>query len=293
MKAIQLFRRQERDLIRSGRIVLRVNDKFYDFTEELWHHGGPILISALCTRGWFEPDRFLAWFEEADPPETFPVTDQDILLPPLLPTEVGKILALGKNFKAHAEEFGEDVPSEPLYFNKLPETLRGHGAEIAPPRGYEGQLDFEGELAVVIGRKVERVSVEDAFDCVGGYLVANDLTLRSLQGADRKVGHPWFRAKNFAGACPLGPGFVPSHQINPAELELTTHVNGELRQEAKMSEMVVSVPQAISYLSHHMPLHNGDIILMGTPAGVGALKDGDVVTVEITEIGSLSTTIRH
>jgi 2-keto-4-pentenoate hydratase/2-oxohepta-3-ene-1,7-dioic acid hydratase in catechol pathway len=206
---------------------------------------------------------------------------------------VGKILALGKNFAAHAVEFGEEPPSEPLFFNKLPETICGHNAIISPPRGYEGRLDHEVELAVIMGRHAFEVDEDEALEFVGGYTIANDLTLRSLQRGDRDQRQPWFRSKNFRGSCPLGPMFAPASRINPGSLQITAGVNGKTRQRANTADMLLSVPAAIAYLSRHLPLAPGDILLMGTPAGVGGLEDGDVVTCAIEGLGELTTHIRR
>jgi 2-keto-4-pentenoate hydratase/2-oxohepta-3-ene-1,7-dioic acid hydratase in catechol pathway len=290
---IRLFRRREGDLLRSGRTLLEVDGRLYDLTEELWQASDPLLISALCARGWFEPTRFDIWLERANMRSADPLTPEDVLLPPLLPVEVGKILALGKNFHEHAAEFREEVPTEPLFFNKLPETMRGHNQPVAAPPGYEGRLDHEVELAVVIGRRARRVSEAEAHEHIAGYCVANDLTLRSLQGADREKRHPWFRSKNFDGACPMGPCFVPATHFHPTSLEITAHVNGELRQSASSDDMVVSIPRALSFLSQHVTLNPGDIVLMGTPAGVGPLVPGDEVVCAISGIGELRTRIER
>lgn len=288
---IRLYRRQEADLLRSGKILLETNGELYDLSEELFQSGGPVLLSALCARGWFEPTRFDIWLDGAAPRKARPITPEDVFLPPLLPIEVGKILALGKNFPAHAEEFQEEVPEQPLFFNKLPETLRGHNQPVAAPPGYQGRLDHEVELAVVIGRSARCIEEAEAFEYVAGYSIANDLTLRSLQGADRDQRHPWFRAKNFDGACPMGPCFVPGASFHARGLELTAHVNGELRQSGLGDEMVVSIPRALAYLSRHLTLQPGDVVLMGTPAGVGPLEPGDEVVCRISGIGELRTPI--
>ncbi len=290
---IRVYRRLEGDLLRSGKIVLQVDDSFFDLTEKLWESGSPLLLSTLAARGWFEPERFDSWLDEAEPPPARPIAADDVLLPPLLPTEVGKILALGKNFRAHAEEFDEAVPEEPLFFNKLPETMRGHNQTVTPPQGYTGRFDHEVELAVVLGRKLERVDESAAFESIAGYMVANDLTLRTTQGADRAQQYPWFRAKNFDGACPIGPCFVPAAQLNPSELKISAHVNGRQRQEAHLRDLVVTVPHAISFLSQHLTLRPGDIVLMGTPAGVGPLEDGDEVVCTIQGIGELRTLVKR
>ena len=215
------------------------------------------------------------------------------LLPAVDPAAVGKIVCLGKNFHAHAEEFGEEVPEDPLFFPKLPETLVGHSAEVSVPAHYTDRFDHEAELAVVVGADGADIPLEEAMSHVAGYTVANDLTARTLQGADRKKGWPWYRAKNFPGSCPLGPCFVPADELEASDLAITCHVNGELRQDSRTSLMVVPIDRAIAHLSTYLPLHTGDIILMGTPAGVSALSDGDVVVCAVEGIGELSSAIRR
>ncbi|MDE0892764.1 MAG: fumarylacetoacetate hydrolase family protein [Planctomycetota bacterium] len=213
------------------------------------------------------------------------------LLPPIDPSRVGKIMCLGKNFHAHAAEFGEEVPTDPLFFNKLPETIVGHGSTVQVPAHYSGRFDHEAELAVIIGKGGVDIPLEEARSHVAGYSVANDLTARHLQGEDRERGWPWFRAKNFPGSCPLGPCFIPATELNADDLAITCHVNDELRQDSRTSLMVIPIDQAIAHLSTYLALNAGDIILMGTPAGVGPLVEGDQVTCTIEEIGAVSTKI--
>lgn len=212
---------------------------------------------------------------------------------PLDPHRVGKVLALGKNFLAHAREFGEEVPKEPMFFNKLPETLVANGSEVSVPAWYTQRVDHEAELALVIGLGGRDLAPEDAFEHVAGYTVANDLTARSLQGADRKLGYPWLRGKNMDGFLPLGPCFVPRDFLDVSELRVTAKVNGELRQDASTRDWVVPIPEALAWLSKHLTLYPGDVVLMGTPAGVGPLLDGDRVECAVEGIGTLSTIIRR
>ena len=213
------------------------------------------------------------------------------LLPAVDPARVGKIMCLGKNFHAHAAEFGEEVPTDPLFFNKLPETIVGDGALVHVPAHYTGRYDHEVELAVLVGKSGADIPIEDALSHVAGFTVANDLTARHLQGADRESGWPWFRSKNFPGSCPLGPCFIPASELDPNDLPITCHVNGELRQDSRTSLMVIPIDRAISHLSTYLPLNVGDLILMGTPAGVGPLVDGDLVSCAIEGIGELKTKI--
>ena len=188
---------------------------------------------------------------------------------------------------------GKRYPAQPLFFNKLPETLLPHRAELRVASWYQERVDHEVELAVVVGLGGSEIAPEDALEHVAGYCVANDLTARSLQGADRKLSHPWFRAKNMDGFCPLGPCFVPRDFLDLSDLRLTARVGDELRQSASTAQLVVDVPHALAHLSRHLTLHAGDIVLMGTPAGVGPLQDGDVVTCAVEGIGELSTTVRR
>jgi 2-keto-4-pentenoate hydratase/2-oxohepta-3-ene-1,7-dioic acid hydratase in catechol pathway len=251
-------------------------------------------LPGLLAADFFGAARLDAYLAEG---EWRPVPEPARVLTPLDPAQVGKVLALGKNFRAHAEEFGEDPPAEPLFFNKLPETLVAHGSTVEVPAWYAQRFDHEVELAVVIGRGGRDIPRERAFDHVGGYSIANDLTARTLQGQDRKQQHPWFRAKNFASSCPLGPCLVPRDHLDVGDLRVTCRVrragseDWETRQDARTSAFLTDVPGAIAWLSRHMPLNPGDVILMGTPAGVGPLEDGDEVLCEVEGIGTLATRI--
>ena len=228
-------------------------------------------------------------------PEAAPIDPAEALLPPVLPAEVGKILALGKNFRAHAEEFDEDVPTEPMFFNKLPETIVGHNATVRVPSWYEDRFDHETELALLIGKPGRNIDPARAFEHITGYTVANDLTARTMQGDDRKLRYPWFRAKNFEGSCPLGPCLLladpETGAPDPNDWRVTATVNGEPRQSATTAQLVVKIPEALAWLSRHLPLQTGDVVLMGTPAGVGPLADGDEVVCAIEGIGALTTHI--
>ncbi|MFT7668917.1 MAG: 2-keto-4-pentenoate hydratase/2-oxohepta-3-ene-1,7-dioic acid hydratase in catechol pathway [Planctomycetota bacterium] len=290
---VRAYRRLEGDLIRSGRVVLQVGERFFDLTEKIFQSGEAALLSSLTARGFFAPEHFGDWLESANLKPVLPIQDDDELLAPFLPIEVGKIVALGKNFVEHAAEFKEEVPKEMMYFNKLAEGMCGHNQVVYPPLGYEDRFDHEVELAVYIGQLTQAVSPDDALQSVSGFSVANDLTLRTLQGEDRKERYPWFRSKNFDRACPIGPCFVPASSLDVSSLRITAHVNGELRQSATTADFVVSIAQAISTLSHHMTLYSGDILLMGTPSGVGPLKEGDQVVCEIEGIGVLANTFKR
>jgi 2-keto-4-pentenoate hydratase/2-oxohepta-3-ene-1,7-dioic acid hydratase in catechol pathway len=207
------------------------------------------------------------------------------LLAPCQPT---KILAVGLNYRAHAAESGHDVPSEPLFFSKPPSSVIGPLEPIVHPV-LSQQVDYEGELAVVIGRRVRNVSPEKALDFVLGYTCGNDVTARDLQRRDNQ----WTRAKGFDTFCPLGPCIVTdtstglSASLDPGHLAIRTQVNGKLRQSTSTTDMVFGVAELIAYISQVMTLEPGDVILTGTPSGVGPLQPGDVVEVEIEDIGTL------
>ena len=204
------------------------------------------------------------------------------LLAPVIPT---KIVAIGKNYAEHVREMGEDPPAEPLIFLKPSTSVIGPGDPIARP-GRIGRVDYEGELAVVISKVCRDVPVERAYDVVLGYTAANDVTARDQQRADGQ----WTRAKGYDTFCPIGPWLET--QLDPADLVLTTTVNGELRQSARTSEMIHAVPALIAHITSVMTLLPGDVILTGTPAGVGPIEDDDEVSVTIEGIGTLMNPVR-
>ncbi|MEY2985310.1 MAG: Fumarylacetoacetate hydrolase family protein [Cyanobacteriota bacterium] len=200
------------------------------------------------------------------------------LLAPCLPS---KIVAVGRNYQAHAAELGNEVPTQPLLFLKPSSAIAADQHVIVyPPQSQ--RVDYEGELAVIIGKQSKQISAEQAADAIWGYTIANDITARDLQRQDSQ----WTRAKGFDGFCPLGPWAV--RHISPDAL-LQTFVNEETipRQSSPISEMVFSPAVLISYISQIMTLLPGDVILTGTPAGISPLKVGDRVKVEIEGIGSL------
>ncbi len=199
------------------------------------------------------------------------------LLAPCRPT---KILAVGLNYRTHAAEAGYDVPSEPLVFSKPPSSVIGPLEPIVYPV-LSQQVDYEGELAVVIGQRARNVPSQKAADFVLGYTCGNDVTARDLQRRDDQ----WTRAKGFDTFCPLGPCIVTD--LDPAHLAVRTRVNGEIRQDGSTADMVFGVAELIATISQVMTLEPGDVILTGTPSGVGPLQPGDVVEVEIEGIGTL------
>jgi 2-keto-4-pentenoate hydratase/2-oxohepta-3-ene-1,7-dioic acid hydratase in catechol pathway len=196
------------------------------------------------------------------------------------PVWPSKILCVGKNYRAHAKEMGGEVPSEPLLFMKPHSSLLDPGGTVRLPRESE-RVEYEAELAVVIGRRGRRIPAEQALGHVFGYAVACDVTARDLQ---RKDGQ-WTRAKGFDTFCPVGAEIATG--IDPSALALRLSVNGELRQDGTTSDMVFDVATLVAYASNVMTLLPGDLILTGTPEGVGLLRAGDRVSVQIERVGSL------
>lgn len=214
-----------------------------------------------------------------------------------VPVHPGKIIAIGRNYIEHAKETGSDIPKAPLIFAKLPSALIGHGEAITWRASVTQEVDWEGELAVVIGRRARRVREGDALKHVFGYTIGNDVSARDLQ---MRIDAQWTRAKGLDTFCPLGPWIVTADAIpNPQTLGIRTTVNGAVMQEGHTRDMIFTVAQLVSYCSEMFTLNPGDVILTGTPSGVGVgmtpptfLKDGDTVEVEIEGIGTLSNPCR-
>jgi len=207
--------------------------------------------------------------------------DDVLLLAPVLPS---KLVCVGKNYAAHAAEFDMEVPEEPLVFLKPSTSVIGpHDPIWLLP--ISKRVDYEGELAVVIGRIAKHVRTEDAFKFILGYTCANDVTLRDLQKTDDQ----WARAKGFDGSCPLGPWIETD--LDPTDVRVETRVNGGIRQAGQTSDMVFGVATLIEYITSFMTLLPGDVILTGTPEGVGPLSPGDQVEVEVDGVGTLSNPV--
>jgi len=201
------------------------------------------------------------------------------LLAPVLPS---KVIAIGKNYADHVREMGGEPPPEPVIFLKPSTAVIGPREPIVYPAELSERVDFEGELAVVIGRLCRQVPAARVPEVIFGYACANDVTARDLQARDGQ----WARAKGFDTFCPLGPWIQTD--LDPSDLELTTVVNGEIRQNARTSQLLHDVTALIAYVSAVMTLLPGDVLLTGTPAGVGPLKEGDEVSVTIENIGTLT-----
>lgn len=198
----------------------------------------------------------------------------------LAPTMPSKVVCIGKNFAAHAAEIGEDVPAEPLIFLKPNSAIVGPGDAIVIPK-LSRQIELEVELVIVIGEMTKDVSIEEAMSKVWGFTIANDVTARDLQFSDGQ----WARSKAFDTFCPLGPWieteFVPDDQM------IESRVNGEVRQHASIADMIHNIPAIIKHVSEVMTLLPGDIILTGTPAGIGLIQSGEIIECEVEGIGTL------
>jgi 2,4-didehydro-3-deoxy-L-rhamnonate hydrolase len=207
----------------------------------------------------------------------------------------GKIVAAGLNYRDHAAEAGLEVPERPILFAVWPSSVIGHGEAIVLP-SVSTEIDYEAELGVVIGERARDVPVERALGVVAGYTCYNDVSARDVQFADGQ----WTRAKSFDTFSPLGPLVVPASEIpDPQALRIRCILNGETLQDSSTSEMVFSVAELVSYVSHGITLEPGDLLVTGTPAGVGFtrtppvfLHAGDEVTVEIEGIGALTNPVR-
>ena len=211
--------------------------------------------------------------------EPMPLDDAD-LLPPVTPS---KIVCVGRNYRDHAKELGNEVPTEPLLFFKPPSSLLAHkGTVLMPPQAE--RVDFEGELALVIGKRASKVQAgADWPNYLRGYTIANDVTARDLQKKDGQ----WTRAKGFDTFCAVGP-MVSSEVDLDKGLTVETRVNGELKQHGSTQDFIFSIPELLAYITAAITLEPGDLLLTGTPAGVGPLKAGDRVDVAIDGLGVLS-----
>lgn len=227
----------------------------------------------------------------------FTVTDDvaevDRLLPPVEPVN---IIAIGLNYRRHAEESGASIPDEPLVFSKLTTSLTGPRDAIVLPLDAPDEVDYEAELAVVIGKTARHVREADALKHVLGYACANDVSARDCQ---KRRDKQWTRAKGFDTFCPLGPCLLIDSKVDPNALAIRSMLNGKLMQDSDTADMIFTVPKLIGYLSRQFTLRPGTVIVTGTPEGVGCarkppvfLRDGDTITVEIDGIGKLVNPVR-
>ena len=235
-----------------------------------------------------------------------PVALAAVQLTAPIPQPRRNIFCVGKNYHAHAREFagsgfdssakaGGDIPAVPIYFSKVPESVVGPTDDIVVPRGVSDAIDYEAELAVIIGKGGKGIRKQDALDHVWGYTVVNDVTARDWQGRHSQ----WLLGKSFDTFCPMGPWLVSADECDATRTRVRCWVNGELRQDAQTTDLIFDIPTLIETLSAGITLYPGDIIATGTPFGVGIgfkppryLKAGDVVKVEIDGIGALENPVR-
>lgn len=208
--------------------------------------------------------------------------DELHLLAPVLPS---KLVCVGKNYEAHAAEWGQSVPEEPLLFLKPSTAVLGPNDPITL-LPISRRIDYEGELVVVIGRLAKDIKAEDAYRVILGYTCGNDVTLRTLQKTDDQ----WARAKGFDGSAPIGPWIETD--LDPNDVFVEARLNGEIRQRASTVDMVFGVATLIEYITSFMTLLPGDMIMTGTPEGVGKLAPGEVIEIEVEGVGTLANTVR-
>ena len=207
------------------------------------------------------------------------------LLAPVIPRS--KIVAVGRNYAAHAAEMGDELPKTPLTFFKPNTSVIGPGEPIIYPAASR-EVSYEGELAVVIGRICKEVPISRVPEVIFGYTVANDVTARDLQRTDEQ----WARAKGYDTFCPLGP-WITTHQglEEVAAIGIRTSLDGELRQDGNTKDMIFTIPELVAYISSYTTLLPGDVILTGTPSGVGPMLPGQVVSIEVEGVGTLSNPV--
>jgi 5-carboxymethyl-2-hydroxymuconate isomerase len=253
--------------------------------------GGPATMGELLSAG----DPALGALRAAADPariaaEGAPVEEVELLAPVPHP---GKVVGIGRNYREHIDEEGTDPPGAPLVFAKWPTAVIGDGAEIRWDPGLTGQVDWEAELGVVIGRRARRVAETEALDYVLGYTCLNDVSARDIQFGDGQ----WVRGKSLDTFCPMGPALLTTDEIgDPQDLAIGCTVGAERVQDARTSQMYFGVAAIVSYCSRSFTLEPGDVIATGTPSGVGAgrglyLRGGDVVRVTIDGLGTLENTV--
>lgn len=220
-------------------------------------------------------------FDDLERKEFYPLDEVKILTP----VEPSKVVCVGLNYQDHAEELNMELPEEPILFLKPNTTVIGHEDSIIyPPQSH--QVDYEAELAVVMGKKARFVGKDDAMSYVAGYTILNDVTARDLQQKDGQ----WTRAKSFDTFCPLGPWIETD--MDPSNQNISLKLNGDVKQDSTTGNMIFPVEELVEYISHIMTLNPGDVIATGTPPGVGAMQVGDVVEVTVEGVGTLINRVK-
>ncbi|MCM3628234.1 fumarylacetoacetate hydrolase family protein [Paenibacillus glycanilyticus] len=255
----------------------------------------PTDVHNVIAEGWPAVEALGALAEKAasaDHPSSYWLDEKSLDFGPCV-TNPQKIICIGLNYRRHAEETNAPIPEYPILFNKFNNTLTGHGQDVPLPR-VSSKVDYEAELVIVIGKEAKYLSEDNALNHVFGYCCVNDISARDLQMRTPQ----WLLGKSCDGFSPLGPYLVTADEVgDPNNLAIQTTVNGELRQNSNTSDMVFNCKEIVSYVSQHMTLLPGDIILTGTPEGVVLgyppekqvyLKDGDIVTITIEKLGSIT-----
>ncbi len=241
----------------------------------------------LLERGLFTPETFRSALDFAAKhglTEKYTVAEYRLLAPVRRPS---KIMALGRNYMAHAVESGYHIPTEPVFFSKANSSVIGPEEPVVY-KSFLTRVDPEGELAVIIGRQGANIPEEEAPSYVAGYTIMNDVTARDMQREDLKLSSPWMRSKGIDTFGPMGPCVaLPDEVHEPIELEIETRVSGEVRQKDNTRSLMFKVPKLISYISSYHTLFPGDVISTGTPEGMKPVQVGDVMEVEIEGIGIL------
>jgi 2-keto-4-pentenoate hydratase/2-oxohepta-3-ene-1,7-dioic acid hydratase in catechol pathway len=254
---------------------------------------GTDTIDDLLRRGQFDTEIFrevLSYIRRAHLENQVTVSPGARMTAPLRSPR--KIIALGYNYALHAKEGAIAVPVEPIVFTKAGSSVIGPGETVRLPRGM-GRIDHEVELAVVIGRNASGVSEKQAWECVAGYTICNDVTARDMQAADLEQKHPWFRSKSFDTFTPMGPWIVTADEFRvPVHIGLECRVNGKLRQKSNTRDLIFGIAQIIAWISRYMTLDPGDVISTGTPSGIGPITNGDVISCRIQGIGELRNPVR-
>jgi len=218
----------------------------------------------------------------------FRVTEDFRINPPICP---GKIVALGNNYRAHISEMNQKLPEEPVLFGKWPSTVVGHGDPIVKP-SWIGRMDYEAELAFVVGSRAKNVGADAAMDVIAGYTCLNDVSARDIQRNDLSRSLPWMPSKNFDTFCPLGPCILPADLVKPpVEIDVRCSVNGEMKQDGNTRDFIFDIPFMIEYITKIMALEPGDVVTTGTPSGVGPIEPGDEVSVTCSGVGTLTNPV--
>ena len=237
-----------------------------------------------------------AWVLEGDPFDRLRPTDRVVRVAKrIAPVDPPNVFAIGLNYRRHAEETGAALPDAPVIFIKANTSVATPNAPILLPKAAPNEVDYEAELAIVIGRTARDVSPGEAFDCVLGFTCANDVSARDCH---LRLDKQWARGKSFDTFCPLGPVLVTPDQIDPDQVGIRTVLNGKVMQDSNTGDMIFGCRELVSYLSHQFTLLPGTVICTGTPSGVGFarkppvfLRDGDEVTIEIDGIGQLTNPV--